>query len=102
MFHSWSLSDWFRDEHMTQVGPIRTKTVTLAKVIIQISILFLLVLSLGDILLVAILLSQRRTCQRIEPSLKKVELEIEKYQVPMTSFGPLNLAISEVNPVVFS
>lgn len=44
MFLSWSHSDWFRDEHMTPVGPIRAKTVTLAEVIIQISVLFLLVL----------------------------------------------------------
>ena len=50
----------------------------------------------------AILPSQGRTCQRIELTLKKAELEIKQDQVPMTSFESLDLAMPEVILVVYS
>lgn len=44
LFHSWKHSDWFGDEHMTQIGPVSTKTGALAGVSRQTNVLFPLVL----------------------------------------------------------
>lgn len=41
-----SLGDWFQDEHVSQIGPLRDKTGTVAGMIIKRSVLFLLVLEL--------------------------------------------------------